>query len=59
MMTIVRFQQGHKILTAFTCPLEKAEHHRDCVAAAFEQFYKEYPGISLLDSVTVTFDKMD
>ena len=59
MMIVVRFQQGARQLTAFTCPLESPEKLHDCVSAAFQLFYKEHPALSLLDGVTVLFDKAE
>jgi len=59
MMIVVRFEQGTRRLTAYSCPLASPEHLHDCVSAAFAHFYKEYPGLSLLDGVSVLFNKVD
>jgi hypothetical protein len=58
-MIVVRFEQGTRRLTAFRCPLESPDHLHECVTAAFRHFYKEYPGLTLLDGVCVLFNKVD
>ncbi|HXF18733.1 MAG TPA: hypothetical protein VN496_17130 [Burkholderiales bacterium] len=59
MMIVVRFQQGAQQLTVFTCPLPSPEKLHECVTAAFQLFYKEHPGLALLDGVIVKFDKAE
>jgi hypothetical protein len=59
MHALITFCKGTRVLTSFPYPMEKPEDYALAISAAYEQFKREHPDISLFDGVHVIFDRAE
>jgi hypothetical protein len=59
MHVLITFYKGKHTLTAFPYPIEKPDDYAAAINAAYGQFTKDNPKISLFDGVHVMFERVE
>lgn len=59
MKLLMKFLKGETVLTSYEKELEKPEDFRAANDEAFDKFDTENPGVSIMDGITVSYDKAD
>jgi len=58
MEILIRFRKDQKDMTIFPYTIGAPCDYRSALVAAYDQFLKENPVASLLDGVSIAFDKL-
>ena len=59
MYALITFFKGKRALTSFPYPVDKPEDYVKAIEAAYEQFKKDNPKVSLFDGINVVFDRVE
>jgi len=59
MHVLIVFYKGRRLLTSFPYPIEKREDYVKAIKAAYDQFRKDHPNVSLFDGINVTFERVE
>ena len=59
MHALIVFYKKNRVLTSFPYPIEKPDDYVKAIEAAYEQFRKDNPNVSLFDGVSVTFERVE
>ena len=59
MHVLIVFYKKNRVLTSFPYPIEWPDDYVKAIEAAYEQFRKDNPNVSLFDGVNVTFERVE